>query len=142
MRAPTSIIGIYPYKFNKKRNGIMSIIIDEFVDVETTVENDTVTPGGLFTVHGHKIKAAGSDPAVGVYFVDAADPSKEVKVDSKHLAENTASKIIGAVPTLTTGKRAGKGKDAIRLRRRAAQRGESHPKPFRVKRDLMKPTQA
>jgi hypothetical protein len=76
--------------------------IDEFFDVSTEAVNETLTPGGQFSVSGHKIKVAGDKPEVGVYFVSAADPSQRVKV-AGHLAENTASHVIGIIPALTPG---------------------------------------
>jgi hypothetical protein len=76
--------------------------IDEFIDVTTEAVNETLTPGGQFSVSGHKIKAAGAKAEVGVYFVSAADPAVRVKVEG-HLAENAASKVIGIIPALTPG---------------------------------------
>jgi hypothetical protein len=73
-----------------------------FIDVATEAVNETLTPGGIFNISGHKIKVAGDSPEVGVCFVSAADPSVRVKV-ARHLAENTASKVIGIIPTLTPG---------------------------------------
>jgi hypothetical protein len=65
--------------------------------------NETLTPGGQFSVSGHKIKVAGDNADVGVYFVSATDPTQRVKV-AGHLAENTASKIISMVPALGAGR--------------------------------------
>jgi hypothetical protein len=71
--------------------------IDEFVDITTGAVNETLTPGGMFSAAGHKIKVKGDNPEVGVYFVSAADPSQRVKVSGR-LAENAASKLIGIIP--------------------------------------------
>ncbi|MDR2536936.1 MAG: DUF4469 domain-containing protein [Treponema sp.] len=79
-----------------------SCYIDEFIDVSTEAVNETLTPGGMFNISGHKVKVAGDSPDVGVYFVSAADPSQRVKV-AGHLAENAASKLIGVIPALTPG---------------------------------------
>jgi hypothetical protein len=76
--------------------------IDEFIDVTTEAINEALTPGGMFSLSGHKIKVEGDNPEVGVYFVSAADASQRVKV-SGHLAENTAAKVIGMIPALTAG---------------------------------------
>ncbi|MDR0643812.1 MAG: DUF4469 domain-containing protein [Treponema sp.] len=76
--------------------------IDEFIDVSTEAVNETLSPGGMFNVSGHKIKVEGDKPEVGVYFVSAADPSQRIKV-AGHLAENAASKVIGIIPALTPG---------------------------------------
>jgi hypothetical protein len=76
--------------------------IDEFIDVTSGAVNETLTPGGMFNTSGHKIKVEGDKPEVGVCYVSAADPSVRVKV-AGHLAENTASRVIGIIPALTPG---------------------------------------
>ncbi|MDR2782228.1 MAG: DUF4469 domain-containing protein [Treponema sp.] len=80
--------------------------IDEFMDVSTESMNETTASGGQFGGQfggsGHKLKMTGDDPEVGVYFVPA-DNGVAVKV-AGHLAENTASKLIGVIPTLSAGK--------------------------------------
>jgi hypothetical protein len=77
--------------------------IDEFIDVTTESVNETLTPGGMFSIAGHKLKVVGDNPEVGVYFVPEVDPAGRVKVTG-HLAENSASKLIGIVPALGAGK--------------------------------------
>jgi hypothetical protein len=77
--------------------------IDEFTDITTESVNDALTPGGMFSIVGHKIKVAGEDAGVGVYFVAADDPAQRVKV-SGHLGENAASKVLGVIPALGAGK--------------------------------------
>jgi hypothetical protein len=74
--------------------------IDEFVDIKTGAENETLTPGGQFSISGHKIKIAGEDADIGVYFV--SESGERVKADEP-LAENTASKLIGVIPALGVG---------------------------------------
>jgi len=70
--------------------------IDEFIDAEEDSINAHYIPGNQFIIHGHKIKAAGDDPSVGVYFVPVNDPSKTMK--ATRIAENTPTKIIGVAP--------------------------------------------
>jgi hypothetical protein len=72
--------------------------IDEFVDFDTDAVNTIFAANNLFAVHGHKIKIAGDDPACGVYFVPADDPSKAVK--AARIADNTGSKITGVTPPI------------------------------------------
>ncbi|WP_461255447.1 DNA-binding domain-containing protein [Treponema sp. R80B11-R83G3] len=69
--------------------------IDEFIDVEADSINHVVTSGNQFIIHGHKIKVAGDNPGVGVFFLDEEgnNPTKVTKQ-----AENTSSKIIGIIP--------------------------------------------
>ncbi|MDR2053638.1 MAG: DUF4469 domain-containing protein [Treponema sp.] len=77
--------------------------IDEFIDVTAESVNETLTPGGQFSIAGHKIKIVGNDPEVGVYFVPEADPAGRVKVGGR-LAENSPAKLIGIIPALGAGK--------------------------------------
>jgi hypothetical protein len=76
--------------------------IDEFIDVTTESVNEALTPGGMFSIAGHKIKIVGDKSETGIYFVSAADAANRVKV-SGHLAENAANKLIGAIPALEAG---------------------------------------
>jgi hypothetical protein len=73
--------------------------IDEFTDVTTGAVNETLTPGGIFAIVGHKIKVFGNDPEVGIYFVSADGAGLRVKVEGR-LAENTMTKLIGVIPAL------------------------------------------
>ncbi|MDR0644301.1 MAG: DUF4469 domain-containing protein [Treponema sp.] len=61
--------------------------IDEFMDVTAESVNDVLTPGGQFSIAGHKIKVAGDKPEIGVYFTSTTDSAKRIKVQG-HLAEN------------------------------------------------------
>jgi len=70
--------------------------IDQFLDVEENSSNTIFIPGHQFVLTGHKIKTAGDDTGVGVFFVPVDDPSSAVKVT--RIAENSASKIIGIAP--------------------------------------------
>ena len=70
--------------------------IDTFTDFEENSVNEHFLPGNQFAIHGHKIKLAGDDPSVGVYFVPVSDPSKAVKVT--RLAKNSPSEITGIAP--------------------------------------------
>jgi hypothetical protein len=70
--------------------------IGEFYDYDEKEVNSIFVPGDQFVIHGTKIKLAGEDPGIGVYFVPVEDPSKAVKV--KRIAENTGSKISGIAP--------------------------------------------
>ena len=70
--------------------------IDTFTDYEEKSINENFIPGNLFEIHGHKIKVAGDDPSVGVYFVPVLDSSKAVKVT--RLGKNTPSEITGLAP--------------------------------------------
>jgi hypothetical protein len=70
--------------------------IDEFIDTDENAVNTHYKPDNQFVLHGHKIKIAGDDPGVGVYFVPVDDPTSYIKV--RRIAENSPAKIIGIAP--------------------------------------------
>jgi hypothetical protein len=76
--------------------------IDECIDIDADAINETLTPGDMFVISGHKIKVAGDSANIGIYFVSAVDADQRVKAGG-HLAENTGSKLIGIVPALSAG---------------------------------------
>jgi hypothetical protein len=77
--------------------------IDSFTDNESGTVNKTVTPGGFFSIVGHKIKVTGDKAKCGVWFVSQAKPFKRYKV-LRALAKNVNTKIIALVPALPAGK--------------------------------------
>jgi hypothetical protein len=80
--------------------------IDEITDISTTAVNESVTPGKMFSVTGHKLKVAGNPMETGVFFTAPGAPGKpDVSGGvTENLAENGISKIIGIVPALERGK--------------------------------------
>jgi hypothetical protein len=81
----------------------MNGYIDEFIDISTESINETLTPKGLFSISGNKIRVAGDNAAVGVFFVSVSDSTHDAKVEGR-LAENAPSKVIGSIPDLPVGK--------------------------------------
>lgn len=77
-------------------------LIDNFIDVDSGETNRCVTPGGIFTITGRKIKITGGSPDCGVYFVPKTG-SRRFKVTRK-FAVNVSSKVSGIVPSLPAGK--------------------------------------
>ena len=67
----------------------------DFTDVATDVVNSAMTPMGMFSITGYKLKVGGDHPDVGVYFEMVDGPPK---LKAGKLAENTQSKLIGAIP--------------------------------------------
>jgi hypothetical protein len=76
--------------------------IDSFIDVDSGETNECVTPGGIFTVTGRKIKVTGGSPDCGLYFVSMTDPRRYFKV-SKKFAGNVSTRVSGVVPDLPAG---------------------------------------
>jgi hypothetical protein len=77
--------------------------IAEVTDVTTEAVNEVLTPEGMFAISGHKIKIAGESADCGVFFVNVASPGQRLRAVG-HLAENSASKVIGMLPELGAGK--------------------------------------
>jgi len=71
--------------------------IDEFVDYEADSSNALFAPGDQFAIHGHKIKIAGNNPNIGVYFAPVDNPSEAKKV--LRIAENSPTKVTGIAPS-------------------------------------------
>jgi len=82
--------------------------IDCFTDFESGLVNQTVTPGGFFSIDGRKIKVigpagtTGTGPDCGVWFVQDTNQPQRYKA-AHSLAENTSTKIVGLVPALPAG---------------------------------------
>jgi hypothetical protein len=76
--------------------------IAEVIDVSTEAVNEVLTPEGMFAVSGHKIKVTGESTDCGVFFVNVASPGQRLRAVG-HLAENSASKVIGMLPDLPAG---------------------------------------
>jgi hypothetical protein len=70
--------------------------IDEFLDYDENILNTLYVPGNQFAIHGNKIKIAGDNPDVGLFFVPVDDPGKAVKVS--RIADNEPSRITGIAP--------------------------------------------
>jgi hypothetical protein len=77
--------------------------IDSFIDIDSGEVNGRVTPGGIFTVTGRKIKVTGSSRDCGLYFVSEADQRRRFKVNRK-FAGNVNARVSGIVPALPAGK--------------------------------------
>jgi hypothetical protein len=76
--------------------------IDSCFDLDSGETNGRLTPGGIFTLTGNKLKVMGDNPECGLYFVSALDPDKRFKVAAK-LAVNVSSRLCGVVPVMPDG---------------------------------------
>ncbi|GAB6392683.1 MAG: DUF4469 domain-containing protein [Treponematales bacterium] len=77
-------------------------VIENITDMQTQAVNRRLTPGGVVKVAGEKVKLAGDDPSVGLYFVNTADGA-ETKAAAESIVENTAGHILALVPPLAAG---------------------------------------
>jgi hypothetical protein len=77
-------------------------LITSVTDIRTGSVNGTLTPGRDIKVSGRKLKIAGDDPGVGLFFVPAAGGAA-VKVDPLDIVVNNPSELIAVIPALPAG---------------------------------------
>jgi hypothetical protein len=70
--------------------------IDLYLDEEVGEDQHMFVPGNMFIINGQKIKLAGDDPSVGLYFVPVDNPAQAVKIT--RIIENHPHKLIGIAP--------------------------------------------
>ncbi|WP_042722246.1 DNA-binding domain-containing protein [Flavobacterium sp. B17] len=79
-----------------------SAVILQVTDVKSGSVNDLLTPGRNLKIVGSKIKVAGDDASVGVYFVDATTQAR-TKVDPSDIVTNNPSEVMVVIPALPAG---------------------------------------
>jgi hypothetical protein len=88
-------------RIKKVQPGLTGAFIASVTDVKTGSVNNLLTPGRPLRVYGTKLKVAGEDPSVGVYFKGA--DGTEVKVEASDIVENKPSDVIVMIPELAPG---------------------------------------
>jgi len=76
--------------------------IESFFDLDSGEVNGRITPGGIFTVAGSKLKVAGDNPECGLYFTSALDPGRRFKARAK-FAVNVSARVCGVAPAMPAG---------------------------------------
>lgn len=72
-------------------------------DLESDGAN-RLTPGGYLEISGINLAICGTDPSVGLYFVNTADDSKTVRLEQGKIGANMPSRLACVVPaTLEAG---------------------------------------
>ncbi|WP_346983678.1 DNA-binding domain-containing protein [Chryseobacterium sp. POE27] len=79
-----------------------SAIILQVTDVKSGSVNDLLTPGRNLKIAGSKIKVAGNDPFVGVFFVNTTSNVRTI-VEESDMVTNNPSELIVVVPPLPAG---------------------------------------
>nr|WP_312903244.1 DUF4469 domain-containing protein [Chryseobacterium taichungense] len=79
-----------------------SAVILQVTDVKSGSVNDLLTPGRNLKIVGSKIKVAGEDSSVGIYFVDVATQER-TKVEPSDIVTNNPSELILVIPALAAG---------------------------------------
>jgi hypothetical protein len=76
------------------------VFIGQVTDVKTGSVNDLLTPNRNLIIVGDRLKLAGTNPDVGVYFIDQ-DTGVATKVDPTDVVTNNPSELIIVIPTLS-----------------------------------------
>ncbi|SDH82553.1 protein of unknown function [Chryseobacterium taeanense] len=79
-----------------------SSVILQVTDVKSGSVNDLLTPGRNLKIVGNKIKVAGEDASVGVFFVNMATDAR-IMVEENDLVTNNPSEVIVVIPALPAG---------------------------------------
>lgn len=79
-----------------------SISIAQVTDVKTGSVNDQLTPNRNLRIKGYKLKLAGDNPTVGVYFVNQTT-AERTKVDPTDIVTNNPSELVIVIPALVPG---------------------------------------
>jgi hypothetical protein len=82
--------------------GDSSITVNEVIDVKTGSVNDLITPNRNLRIKGFKLKLAGDNPAVGVFFVNQATQER-TKVEASEIVNNNPAELIIVIPVLAAG---------------------------------------
>jgi hypothetical protein len=82
--------------------GESGLLISHVVDMKTGSVNDLLTPGGTLKIKGGKLKIAGDDPQIGVWFErENFDPQL---VAERDVIVNNPSELIVQIPPLNVGR--------------------------------------
>ncbi|NJK95770.1 MAG: DUF4469 domain-containing protein [Bacteroidetes bacterium] len=71
-------------------------------DIKTGTINELLTPGRNLKINGSKLKLAGENPAVGIYFINQAT-NEATKVDTSDIVTNSPSELMILIPALAAG---------------------------------------
>ncbi|MDR0370514.1 MAG: DUF4469 domain-containing protein [Prevotellaceae bacterium] len=80
------------------------ISIDFVHDVKSDTTNDKVTSGGTVKISGHNVRIAGTEPTVGVRFIDTEDPGIVYDVPKVDIIVNNRSELMVIAPQMVSGK--------------------------------------
>lgn len=80
----------------------VSNFIGQVTDVKTGTVNELLTPGRNLRINGSKLKLAGENPSVGIYFIDQTT-YVSTKVDASDIVVNNPSELIIIIPQLSAG---------------------------------------
>ncbi|WP_042720675.1 DNA-binding domain-containing protein [Flavobacterium sp. B17] len=79
-----------------------SSVILQVTDVKSGSVNDLITPGRNLKIAGSRIKVAGNDPFIGVFFANTTSGARTM-VDESDMVTNNPSELIVVIPALPVG---------------------------------------
>ncbi len=79
-----------------------STVILQVKDVKSGSVNDLLTPGRNLRISGSKLKIAGDDPAVGIFFTDTVS-QVSTQVEVSDIVTNNPSELMVVIPALSAG---------------------------------------
>lgn len=82
--------------------GDSSLSISEVIDVKSGSVNDVITPNRNLRIKGFKLKLAGDNPNVGVFFINQATQER-TKVETSEIVNNNPAELIIVTPVLAAG---------------------------------------
>ena len=82
--------------------GESSITVAEVMDVKTGSINNVLTPNRNLKIKGYKLKLAGENPNVGVFFVNQTT-AERTKVATDEMVTNNPSELVIVTPALAAG---------------------------------------
>ena len=77
-------------------------VITQVTDMKTGSVNDRLTPNRNLKISGNKLKIAGDNPGVGVYFINQNTQAR-VRVIPTDIVINNPSEVMIVIPTLPAG---------------------------------------
>jgi hypothetical protein len=87
----------------EKLPGVVSgTVISSVTDVKTGSQNHLLTPGRNIKIAGAKLKIAGDDPAVGLFF-ESESGGAPVPVEQSDIVVNHPAELIAVIPNLAPG---------------------------------------
>jgi hypothetical protein len=87
---------------HKVTTGIVPALILAVTDVKTGSVSHLLTPNRPLRINGSKLKIAGDNTAVGVYFVEQGT-GQSYKVDPSDVVTNNPSELLVIIPGLAAG---------------------------------------
>ena len=76
--------------------------IAQVIDIRSGSVNELLTPGRNLRIFGNKIKVAGDDYILGVYFVNTISKAR-TRVDEMDIVINNPSEVLVVIPDLPAG---------------------------------------